>query len=416
MSNFSPTISVINKFCENFKELFSNTQFVIFRSFIYALINEYKRLNLSTLAGYLNLNYDKLQYFFSDSQWDYKELNDKRIDLLRNQRTTGFSEQGSLVIDDTGVLKPYAPKTEGVKYQYCPVLKKEALCNIGVASCFTTNNRHIPLDVKFYKTQDEFILGKEDPEFKSKLSLAKELIEDAASKQIPFKYILFDSWYASRDMLDFIHNKNLSFITEIKSDRRVYLRNPSMQKSYFMQQDELVKLIRKHLWHKVRILSHNGQLLYVYSFTTRLSKTHFPVRAFVVMGRLSLKDNRDVRIIISNDLSLSFKDALPSYFNRWAIERLFRELKDSLFFDHYQVRHKLKIMRYWMLVILAWSLLYWIKQNGYLYRTISVSLKDSSISQCKQVLLKLIIFSSCLTLTKNDIISVTKKPKKKFIT
>ena len=139
----------------------------------------------------------------------------------------------------------------------------------------------------------------------------------------------------------------------------------------------------------------------MYSFKSRLKKTHFPVKVFVVMGKLSYKDNRDVRIIITNDLSLSCKEAVTTYFERWAIERLFRELKDSFYFDHYQVRHKLKIMRYWMMVILTWSLIYWIKQNGYLYRSISSSLKDHSINECKQVLLKLIIFSSYESLRKN---------------
>jgi hypothetical protein len=93
---------------------------------------------------------------------------------------------------------------------------------------------------------------------------------------------------------------------------------------------------------------------------------------------------------------------------RWAIERLFRELKDSLGFDQYQVRHKLTIMRYWMLVLLVWSLIYWIRQNGYLYRSISSSLKGKSINECKQVLLKLVVFSCYTSLTKNRKHSVMK--------
>lgn len=413
MNNFSASVSIINKFCGNFKDLFSNKQFAVFRAFVYALIKEYKRVNLSSIASNLNMDYEKVQYFLSDSRWDYSRLNEKRINVLNSQRTTGFGKKGIVVIDDTGILKPYASNTDGVKYQHCPVLGKEAICNIAVASCFSVNNRHIPLDVKFYKTQDEFLLGKENPEFKSKLDLAKELIDDAQNKQIPFNYVVFDSWYSAGDVLNFIENKGLKFISEVRSDRRLFFRNPQAQKSYFMQEDEIVRLIKKYLWHKVRIFEHKGEQLCVYSFKSRLKKTHFPIKVFVVIGKLSYKDRRNVRIIISNDLNLSHKEAVTTYFERWAIERLFRELKDSLYFDHYQVRHSLKIMRYWMMVILAWSLLYWIRQNGYLYRTIASSLKDRSINECKQALLKLIIFTSYESLRKNEQLYDTKKRFKK---
>ncbi len=403
MRHFSASVSIINKFCNNFKELFSKKQFVVFLSFVYGLIDEYKRVNLSALSKTLDLDYDQLQYFFSDSEWDYQRLNDKRINLLKAQRTTGFSKEGILIIDDTGILKPYAQKTEGVKYQYCPVLGEKADCNISVSSCFAVHNRYIPLNNKFYKTQDEFSLGKEDPEFKSKLELAKELIAEASNKQVPFSYVVFDSWYSASDVLNFIQEKNLKFISEVKSDRKIFFRNPQTQKGYFMKEDELVKLIRKHYWHKVRAFRHGDEQLWVYSFKSRLKKTHFPIQVLVVMGKLSYKDNRDVRILVTNDLSLSYKQAVTTYFERWAIERLFHELKDSFYFDHYQVRHKLKIMRYWMMVLLVWSLVYWIRQNGYLYRTISSSLKGRSINECKQALLKLIIFSGYESLRKNNL-------------
>lgn len=107
-------------------------------------------------------------------------------------------------------------------------------------------------------------------------------------------------------------------------------------------------------------------------------------------------------LFVINDLDLSVGKAILTYLQLWAIERLFRELKDSFYFDHYQVRHKLKIMRYWTIPFFAWTLLYWIRQNGYLYRAIATSLKGKSMNGCKQALLKLAIFSSYQALRKND--------------
>ena len=402
MNHFTASVSIINKFCEYFKTSFSKKQFIAFKAILYALIRDYKRANISTLANSLQIDYEKLQYFFSDSKWNYETLNSKRIELLKAQRTTGFSKDGLLIIDDTGVLKPYAPNTEGVAYQHCPVLGTEALCNVAVASCYSVNSRYIPLELKFYKTESEFIMGKNDPEFKSKLELAKELVDDAIHKKVPFRYVVFDSWYSASDVLNSLHEKNLYFITEVKSDRRMLFKNPLTKKGYFTNQDEIVTLIKKHLWHKVRVIKHNGQDLAVYSFSSRLKSIDFVVEVFVVFGNLSSEDSRDIRIIVTNDLDLSGKEAVLTYLERWAIERLFREMKDSFYCDHYQVRHKANIMRYWMMVILAWTLIYWIRQNGYLYRSIASSLKGKSINESKQALLKLILFSSYQALRKNN--------------
>lgn len=207
MNNFKPRASIINKFAQHFKGQFSKKQFAAFTALLYALINEYKRVNISSLAKAIDVDYEGLQYFLAESKWNYETLNAQRIELLKSQRTTGFSKDGILIIDDTGVLKPYAKDTEGVAYQHCPVLGTEALCNVAVASCYGINDRYIPLEVKFYKTESEFLMGKNDSDFKSKLELAKELIADACEKKIPFSYILFDAWYPASDVLTFIHER-----------------------------------------------------------------------------------------------------------------------------------------------------------------------------------------------------------------
>ncbi len=55
MSLFNVNISIINRFCDNFKDNFSNTQFRAFAMLPYAMLKDYKRLNLSSLAKELPL-------------------------------------------------------------------------------------------------------------------------------------------------------------------------------------------------------------------------------------------------------------------------------------------------------------------------------------------------------------------------
>ena len=400
MSLFNVNISIINRFCDNFKDNFSNTQFRAFAMLPYAMLKDYKRLNLSSLARELPIDYQALQYFLADSRWNYESLNAARINLLRTQRTTGFSKNGVLAIDDTGSLKPYAKKTEGVSYQYCPSVKDKAYCNVAVVSCYANAAKHIPLNLRFYKPEAEFICGKNDPEFKSKLDFAMELIEEAIAAGISFSHIVHDSWYASCDMIDFIEAKGKKFISEVKSDRRLLVEHPLSKKKTWIRADELVKLINKHLRHKTRMVNYGGKLVPVYTLNVMVRDSSVKLKAFVILGKWSVEDDKSCHVLITNDLALDHKKACALYGLRWGIEHAFQELKDSFYFDHYQVRHKEKIMRYWMLCILVWTLVYWIKQNAYLHKTIST--KASTCNEYKRALLKLMEFSSYAALRKND--------------
>ena len=312
MSLFNVNISIINRFCENFKDNFSNTQFRAFAMLPYAMLKDYKRLNLSSLARELPIDYQALQYFLADSRWNYESLNAARINLLRTQRTTGFSKNGVLAIDDTGSLKPYAKKTEGVSYQYCPSVKDKAYCNVAVVSCYANAAKHIPLNLRFYKPEAEFICGKNDPEFKSKLDFAMELIEEAIAAGISFSHIVHDSWYASCDMIDFIEAKGKKFISEVKSDRRLLVEHPLSKKKTWIRADELVKLINKHLWHKTRMVNYGGKLVPVYTLNAMVRDSSVKLKAFVILGKWSVEDDKSCHVLITNDLALDHKKACAS--------------------------------------------------------------------------------------------------------
>src|SRR3989338_3545004 len=182
MPIISHRLRFIEKFLSCFKANFSKIQMEVFREFIYAMFVDCKRMSLASIANNTTINYQKLQYFFSESNWSIKELNDIRIKIIQNQRTTRAYPRGVLAIDDTACPKPYAEKTEGAQFKYFPVDFKSYLP-------ITTPN---PKD------------------FKSKLDLAKELINEAVAKAIPFSAVVVDAWYTSTDLIEFVASKNLS--------------------------------------------------------------------------------------------------------------------------------------------------------------------------------------------------------------
>src|SRR3990172_11287563 len=84
---------------------------------------------------------------------------------------------------------------------------------------------------------------------------------------------------------------------------------------------------------------------------------------------------------------------------RWGIEHCFKELKDTFYFDHYQVRHIEKIERYWNLCLIAWTLTYWIKQNA--YRNKILEHNPTTFNEFKHAINSLLEFSSTSELSKN---------------
>ncbi|MFH2004524.1 MAG: IS701 family transposase [Bacteroidota bacterium] len=406
MPILKPNLKFVDKFLQHFSPIFTKKQFSLFKAYVYAMFSDYKRLSLSAAANNMALNYQQLQYFFSESDWDINQLNNIRLRLLQNQRTTQANNNGVLAIDDTGCPKPYALKTEGAKFQYCGPLRREENCNVAVASCFVSNSKHFPVDFKSYLP----IESQAPADFKSKLDLAKDLINDALIKNIPFSSIVVDSWYTSTDLIDFVANKNLSLIAEVKINRSIFITHPQTKQWRYLRADQIIPLIKQFYPHKlkaVRIPQENGadKNVFTYSFDSKLKDCKTPVKIIFVFDQWSKTDDKNIHVLISTNLKLSARDIILTYLLRWGIEQSFRELKDTFCFDQYQVRHQKQIQRHWIMSFLAWSLTYWIKQNACLSKILCEP--PQTIGQFKQAIASLIIIDSAFLLSKNKELAVS---------
>lgn len=361
---------------------------------------DYKRLSLAAIAHNTDLNYQKLQFFFSESEWSTKELNDIRLRILQSQKTTGANKKGVLAIDDTACPKPYASKTEGAAFQYCGCLGREENANVAVASCFVSSEKHFPVSFKSYLP----ITTPNPKNFKSKLDLAKELIDEAAGQKIPFSSVVVDAWYTSTDLIEFVSSKKITLVAEVKINRSILLTHPETKQWRYMTGDTIIPLIKKFYAHKLKNVSlptgdGTDKNVLTYSFETKLKDCAVPVKAILVFNKWSSGDDKEAHILIATDLKMAVRDILLTYLLRWGIEESFRELKDNFCFDQYQVRGQEQIQRHWIMAFLAWTLTYWIKQNGCLSKILNQ--QPQTIGECKQAIASLIIIDSAFLLSKN---------------
>jgi len=400
-------LKFVEKFLSKFDSCFSTThQRLIFKKFIYAMFNDYKRMPLAAIARNTDLNYQKLQFFFSEANWNIKELNDIRLRLIQNQRTTRAYNNGVLAIDDTAIPKPYAQKTEGAQFQYCGAVGRQENCNVAVASCFVSATKHFPVDFKSYLP----ITTPNPKNFKSKLDLAKELIAEAIEKSIPFSAIVADIWYTSSDLIEFTASHSRTFVAEVKSNRSIFFTNPETREKRYLTGDDIIPLIRKHYADKLKAVNipnadGTDKSVFTYTLASRLKDCKTPVQIVFVFDKWSELDDKDVHVLITTDPKMSTRTTIITYLLRWGIEVSFRELKDTFSFDQYQVRHQEQIQRHWIMAFLAWTLAYWIKQNGCLSKILSEP--PETIGECKQAIASLIIIDSAFLLSKNKDIAAS---------
>lgn len=192
---------------------------------------------------------------------------------------------------------------------------------------------------------------KEPKKFKSKLDLAKELIEEAILKGIPFSSVVLDSWYASSDLIEFVSSKNLTLVSEVKINRSIFFIHPRTKQPLYLRADEIIPLLKEFYPHKMKYIhipkqNSEDKKVLVFSLDTKLKDCKTKVKVIFVFDRWSEYDDRDAHVLITTDLSMSVKTAINTYLLRWGIEESFRELKDNFYLDQYQVRHQEQIQRH----------------------------------------------------------------------
>jgi DDE superfamily endonuclease len=106
----------------------------------------------------------------------------------------GLVPQAYLIFDDTVLDKSFGPKIEAVRKQWSGNAKGVIL-GIGVVSCVYVNPETERFWVVDYRVFDP------DADGKSKLDHVEEMLRSAEHRRLPFRAVLMDSWYATKDRL-----------------------------------------------------------------------------------------------------------------------------------------------------------------------------------------------------------------------
>jgi hypothetical protein len=259
------------------------------------------------------------------------------------------SEQGYLAFDDTVLDHNSSFKIELVRRQYSGNAH-EVIKGIGVVTCVYINPETEQFWIIDYRIYDPQRDGK------SKLDHVREMLDNALTeKDLPFRGVLMDSWYAERKLMLHIERLKKVYYCPLKDNRQV---DDSDGERGYQRVDSLT-------WTEDEV--QHGKTLHV---------KDFPKGHLLKLFRLVLSTKR-TDYVATNDMAQdSTQDTQEVCGLRWKIEQFHRETKQTTGIEDCQCRLA-RIQRNHI----ACAMLVWVRLK-YL-----AELSASTIYQLKQGLL-----------------------------
>lgn len=224
------------------------------------------------------------------------------------------------------------------------------LCRIQIGFIQFTVNWRLYLREQTVKQLNQGRVKAERLIYRSKYELVQDMLTDLAT-YLPADwkvYILFDSWYAAKDLIRYIRRQQWHIIGGLKSNRTL---NGQQLKQWFAKQ-------RPTPAQRLHPLAADGtrQTYWVYVLTGHLKDV--PGKVCVLISRRHPGDKRPA-YFFTTDLSLAPTRVLEKYGHRWGCEVDNYDLKIFLGLADYQVQSLASILRWHAVVFLTLAFLQW---------------------------------------------------------
>lgn len=384
----TPAPEPLEVYIKHFDELFEKSnQREEFRRYLEGLLLPTERhktltglVNTEPLVGAQLPRAQKLQWFLSESTWDERKVGARRLRLLREDPSTTPTAQGVLVIDETGDRKD-GHKTAHVGRQYLGNLGKIDNGVVSVSSLWADQQVYYPVEVEPYTPESYFAKGKNDPNFRTKLKIALQLVEQAVEEEWPFRAVVADNFYGEdRGLKRGLRQLSVPYVMALKPSHAWYhpqevagtLQDVAHEAGW--QSAE-----QPGNWERVIRTFRDGSTqewwaLEVVAGPYGPDKTE---RAIVAStDPLTLPDASTWYLVTnlpapseSPERQASFapaslEEVLRLYGLRMWVEQSYKQIKHALGWSQYQVRSDQAIRRHWQLVCCAFSFCWYHASHG----------------------------------------------------
>jgi hypothetical protein len=224
------------------------------------------------------------------------------------------SEAGVLIFDDSIEEKPYTDENDIICWHYDHTQQR----NVKGINFLTAlyHSQGVSLPVAFHLVaKTESYLDKKSGKMKRRSATTKndhyrQMLEICVRNEIPFRYVLNDSWYAAADNMMFIHHElERHFIMALKSNRKVALSVQDKSQG------------RYHTVSTLDLLEEMVREVYLESvdFPLLLTKQVFT----------NGDGSTGILYLVTSDLTLDATHLTTIYQTRWKVEEYHRSLKQN---------------------------------------------------------------------------------------
>lgn len=325
------------------------------------------RKNLQAIALSLGKSDNQaLNHFISDSVWDPSLVCDQVAMLFYKMiERLGALSNLCLVIDESGNPKK-GKASAGVERQYCGKVGKTDNCQVGVFAALNCGALTSIINAVLYlpkswtgdgKRMDKVGVPTVNRTYKTKIEIARNLILDVKKRlKIPFQWVVFDAFYG-RDLglLRELHRLSITFMAQIPETHQVFLkdfglkvpkpkskrgRKPKKRKPTrtSINVKSYAKKLRAADWAKLNVRTASTGMLQAYYHRVPVwvfDEKEMKKCRYILMIRKEL--NGELSYHLTNSKAhlprLAFMQG-----QRYFVEQSFREAKQELGMDQYQVR------------------------------------------------------------------------------
>jgi DDE superfamily endonuclease len=383
-----------------FRDLFENQcQFRHFQHYLTGLI-VLPNKSLANLARCILESADKtnLSRFLSEAPWRQDAVNRRRIRFMRQQsKPHRRRRRNSLVVIDDTLCEHVGTLFDYVDRHYNHSDGTYPLAHNPVTSFYVSGPVRFPLGLHRYRryeelTQWEACVAKhvpdlkipadtkgrnrlhkqvdpillQDPEFRArheqfrtKIALAIELVEEAIRGKVPFGVVVCDAWYLAEDVVRVLARRRKDWISLLKKNRLLETASFQLRDTNgwalklpgpHIAVEEVVPLIPAQAYRPVNV---REQTYWCFTLAVRIPGLG-KARIVVSFERESLT-GRSV-VLVTNRVDWSAVKIISLYLHRWPTETFYQDSKGQLGFNDYRMRSAEAIGKHWGLVFVAYSL------------------------------------------------------------
>ncbi len=368
----------VRQFAESLRDCFSKPQFKYFVTVLLGLLLCQEPHTLSGLLRQImeGPSLSGLSRFLSKAPWEaeavvatwFKRFGEQMQAQVATEQERQRRERpkrrgrpkqplvtGYLIGDDSTIEKRKGQKMQGLGKHHSTTQGKRVLGHSLVQSVYVLLGRHCPLAPQMYRQQS--VCKTEGVRFRSKIELMIECIRTFEPVVGTLTHVLLDSWYSAKAIWRAARERGFLITTGLKSNRSIRVADPTAPQGWRWQ--KLADYTARLTADAYRLVTWPTQTtrrqVYVHVISTRVRKLYC---CQVVIVRESLDAKLvETRYFASSDLEADGDTFLQHITARWDIEVLFGDVKELLGLDQYQLMSATAILRFWILVMAAYTFL-----------------------------------------------------------